>query len=136
MTTEALYYTEKMCYEQDIYITRELIVKIENEKGNDWLPVIFVGKREFRDNNSIIQGETIGHSFYEHDADVEPKYFFSSRRILGLMHILGYDYEQVTDPEQINIAVDNSKYMPAWPQGGCVQVHDGMVIVKVGELDE
>lgn len=134
--TEALYYTEKMCYEQDVSIARELINKIDEERGHNWYPVIFIGTYDFKENHACIVGETIGRSFFEHDADAEPRFYWSTRRALGLMHVLGYNYEQVVDPEMIAIAMEDSKYMPEWPNEGCVQVHDDMIIVKMSNFEE
>lgn len=134
--TEALYYTEKMCYEQDVAIARELISKIDEERGHNWYPVVFIGTYDFKESHAAIMGETIGRSFFEHDADAEPRFYWSTRRALGLMHVLGYNYEQVVDPEMIGIAMEDSKYMPEWPNEGCVQVHDDMIIVKMSNFEE
>lgn len=134
--TEALYYTEKMCYEQDVAIARELISKIDEERGHNWYPVVFIGTYDFKESHAAVVGETIGRSFFEHDADAEPRFYWSTRRALGLMHVLGYNYEQVTDPEMIGIAMEDSKYMPEWPNEGCVQVHDDMIIVKMSNFEE
>lgn len=134
--TEALYYTERMCYEQDVAIARELISKIDEERGHNWYPVVFIGTYDFKENHAAIMGETIGRSFFEHDADAEPRFYWSTRRALGLMHVLGYNYEQVVDPELIGIAMEDSKYMPEWPNEGCVQVHDDMIIVKMSNFEE
>lgn len=134
--TQALYYTEKMCYEQDVSIARELISKIDEERGHNWYPVVFIGTYEFKKSHACIMGETIGRSFFEHDADAEPRFYWSTRRALGLMHVLGYNYEQVVDPEMIAIAMEDSKYMPEWPNEGCVQVHDDMIIVKMSNFEE
>lgn len=134
--TEALYYTEKMCYEQDKAIARELISRIDVERGHNWYPVVFIGAYEFQGNHACIEGETIGRSFFEHDAEAEPRFYWSTRRALGLMHVLGYNYEQVVDPEMIAIAMEDSKYMPEWPNEGCVQVHDDMIIVKMSNFED
>jgi hypothetical protein len=134
--TEALYYTEKMSYEQDVYIARELIQKIDEVRGHNWYPVVFIGTYSYQGSHASVIGETIGRSFFEHDADTEPRFYWSTRRALGLMHVLGYNYEQVTEPEMIAIAMEDSKYMPEWPNEGCVQVHDDMIIVKMSDFEE
>ncbi|MCD7835925.1 MAG: hypothetical protein LUG83_04645, partial [Lachnospiraceae bacterium] len=134
--TEALYYTEKMCYEQDTSIARELITRIDEVRGHNWYPVVIIGTYGFKENHACVLGETIGRSFFEHDADVEPRFYWSTRRALGLMHVLGYNYEQVVEPEMIAIAMEDSKYMPEWPNEGCVQVYDDMIIVKMSDFDE
>jgi len=134
--TKALYYTEEMCYEQDVSIARELINKIDKERGHNWYPVVFIGTYDFKKSHACVTGETIGRSFFEHDADAEPRFYWSTRRALGLMHVLGYNYEQVVDPEMIAAAMEDSKYMPEWPNDGCVQVHDDMIIIKMSNFDE
>lgn len=134
--TEALYYTEKMSYEQDVYIARELIQRIDEVRGNNWYPVVFIGTYSYQTSHASLIGETIGRSFFEQDADTEPRFYWSTRRALGLMHVLGYNYEQVTEPDMIAIAMERSKYMPEWPNEGCVQVHDDMIIVKMSNFDD
>jgi hypothetical protein len=134
--TESLYYTEKMCYEQDVYIARELISRIDIARGNEQYPIVVIGTYDFKENNACVVGETIGRSFFEHDADVEPMFYWSTRRVINLMHVLGYDYRQVTDPDMIAVAMADSKYMPEWPYDNCVQIHDDMIIVKMSDFEE
>lgn len=131
--TESLYYTDQCRYEQDAALGRALIERIgQVNGGEDSLPVVVVGTREFTGNYSCVRGEIIGRSFFCHDAEVSPQFYWSTRRVLGFLHCLGADYNQVPQ-ERMWEAVEYSKDMPVWPSENSVQEKNGMIIVKLGE---
>ncbi len=136
-TTLSLYYTEEMRFEQDAYLGRELIQEIEKvtaEAGETSLPVAVIGKREFSGNNACIRGEIMGKSIFDHDTEVEPQYYWSTRRVLGFLHILGADYPQVSK-EEFSAVTEQSIDMPCFPAEGSVQVRDGKVVIKLSESE-
>lgn len=136
--TMRLYYTDACRYEYDVALANDVIMRIEAEQSvngmEDKLPVFFVGSKSFQGNNACLEGEIIGCSFFDYDTEVEPKYWWSTRRILGFMHILGKDYEQV-GVERIEEALHESDNMPAWPAEGCVESCNGMIIVKLSDYE-
>lgn len=131
--TESLYYTDRQRYEQDVAMGERLIERLE--QVNEWgLPVAVVGKKEFKGNHACVMGEVIGKSFFDYDTYVEPLSYWSTRRILGFLHILGADYEQL--PEQrMEEALEYSTYMPEWPAEDSVQIFDDMVVVKLSHYE-
>ena len=131
--TSRLYYTDRMRYEQDAAMGRELITRLEQVRGQDSLPVIVIGKKEFEGNNACLVGEVIGRSFFDYDTDVEPAFYWSTRRILGFLHILGKDYAMVSE-DRVEQAMEYSTYMPEWPAENSVQVWDGMIVVKLSHF--
>jgi len=131
--TEALYYTDSRRYEQDVAVAEHLIRRLEVVNGRWNLPVVFVGQLEFRPNNACVRGEIIGSSFFDYDTQVEPKYYWSTRRILGFLHTLGADYEPVS-MERMDEALEYSTYMPMWPEDNCVQIWDDIVVVKLSDI--
>lgn len=128
--TLALYYTDQCRYEYDEALGRALISKINEVSGRYNYPVIVIGTESFPENNSHIIGETMGHSFFDHDAEVEPKYYYSNQRIIGFLHTLGEDYIPAHQ-ERVAEAYEYSKYMPQWPAQNSVQLKDGIIIVKL-----
>ena len=128
--TMGLYYTDEMRYEQDEALGRELITEIDRTRGEQELPVAVVGSKPFSGNNACVIGEIIGKSFFDHDVEVEPRYYWSTRRILGFLHVLGADYIQA-DKGRFADAVNYSAGMPVWPAEGSVQIYDGMIVVKL-----
>lgn len=131
--TESLYYTDACRYEQDAALGRELIWRLDEAGGNEReLPVIVIGGMEFEGSHSCIAGEVIGRSFFHYDVEVEPKYFWSTRRILGFLHTLGADYDQAS-PQMLEKALEYVQDMPEWPSEESVQERDGMIIVKLRE---
>lgn len=131
-TTMALYYTDRCRYEQDVALGRDLIIRIEEVRADEDYPVVVIGSKEFDANYSNVCGETIGKSMFDYDAEVEPTYFWSTKRILGLLHTLGKEYPQVA-PERMGEVYVYSEDMPQWPANGCVQVVEDMVIVKLSK---
>lgn len=129
-TTMALYYTDECRYEQDAALGRALIDRIEEVRGDADYPVVVIGSKAFDANNSNVLGETIGKSMFDYDAEVEPEYFWSTKRILGFIHTLGKEYPQVA-PERMEEAYAYSENMPRWPMQGSVQIINDMVIVKL-----
>lgn len=152
--TETLYYTDSCRYEYDAALGRSVIERIEqanqeaakqlqeeqegqpDSAGQSYsaerLPVVVVGSRDFTGNNSCLVGEVIGRSFFDYDTDVGTEFFWSTRRILGFLHTLGADYNQVPE-EWMGRVREYSENMPAWPAEGCVQAIDGMIIVKLSD---
>jgi len=133
-TTQSLYYTDEMRYEQDAALGRALISEIDRVRGRFNLPVVVVGNKPFTGNHACVTGEIIGKSFFDHDVEVEPKYYWSTRRIVGFFHVLGADYEQAAQ-SKFPGAVAYSADMPVWPAEGSIQLYDSMVIVKLSETD-
>lgn len=133
--TEDFYYTDRMRYDQDAYLGRELIQEIQAVSGEEEYPVVVIGRKPFQGNNSCLTGEIFGKSFFDHDVEVEPVYYWSTRRVLGFLHTLGGDFNQIP-MEWTQTAVSDSKDMPAWPAEGSVAVKDNMVIIKLSETEE
>lgn len=128
--TMRLYYTDSMRFEHDVSMGRDLIQRIENVRNEEWLPVIIIGRKEFPPNKACLFGEVIGKSMFDYDLEAEPQFYWSTRRARGLFEILGHYYDSV-EGDDIAKAIKYSKDMPMWPAEGCVQVYDGMIIVKL-----
>lgn len=131
--TQSLYYTDSCRYEQDVALGRALIERIERivqKKGE--LPVAVLGGREFAGNNSCVTGELVGRSFFCYDMDVPPESYWSTKRVVGFLHTLGGDYEQVSE-EWLWEVYECGEDMPVWPAEGSVQEKSGMIIIKLSE---
>jgi len=133
--TESLYYTDRCRYEQDVALGRAIIERIQQiNMGDDAVPVLVVGAREFSGNHSCVMGEVIGRSFFAYDTEIAPISFWNTRRVLGFLHSLGADFEQAPK-ERIEEALEYSTYMPEWPAKDSVQQKDGIIIVKLSHYE-
>lgn len=137
--TGQLYYTDWCRYEQDAALGRSIIERIEQVRADcgvevqpEALPVVMIGGREFSGNHSCVTGEVIGRSFFNYDREVEPVFYWSTRRALGFLHTLGADYPQVPK-EWVAEAALYSADMPVFPAEGSVQIKGGMIIVKLSQ---
>lgn len=133
-TTERLYYTDACRYAQDEALGRELIERLEPLIGTDDIPVVVLGSMPFHANNSCVQGETIGRSIFDYDTEVEPRYYWSTGRITGFLHTLGYDCEQLPE-NRIPFACKFAEELPVWPDEDSVIRAGDMVIVKLSEYE-
>lgn len=134
--TWRLYYTDQMRYEQDVALGQDLIRRIDQvcQSEESLLPVVVVGTRPFQGNNSCLQGQVMGHSFFDWDATVAPIPYWSTGRVLGFLHTLGSDYTRPS-ADRMEEALLGSKSMPEWPAEDCVQIYNGMVIVKLSDYE-
>lgn len=131
--TMQLNYTDRVRYESDVRIAEAIMEELNAlEDSTHSYPVIFVGKHAAELNNSCVKGDTIGYSFFEWDADVEPRGFYSTRRIVDFMHTLGGNYVQ-GNVEQVIGAAKYSQHMTSWPMQGSIALHDGCIIVKLSD---
>ena len=131
-TTEALYYTDRCRYEQDVAIAQQLIKRLK--LVNPWhLPVAVVGSLEFEPNNACVKGEVIGTSFFDYDTEAEPLDYWSTRRILGFFHTLGAEYEQL-HADRMPEALEYSTNMVMWPEDNCIEICDDFVVIKLSDF--
>lgn len=69
------------------------------------------------------------------DTKVEPQGYFSTRRIVGFMNALGAGYTWV-DAETVQTVKAQCGDMTNWPMEGSIQLVDGVIVVKLGDLEE
>ena len=132
--TMQLNYTDSVRYASDVRIAEAIMDELNAlEDSAHSYPVVFVGKHAAELNNSCVKGDTIGYSFFEWDADVEPYGFYNTRRIVGFMHTLGGNYVQ-GNAEQAVRAAEYSKDMADWPMQGSIALHDGCIIVRLSDI--
>lgn len=131
-TTMRLYYTDRCRYEQDAALGRAVMDRMEEVMGEEEYPVIFIGQKAFSGNNACVDGEIIGTSSFDHDTAVHPAYYWSTQRILGLLHSLGGDYVQI-GTDRLGEATEYSVNMPSWPNRDSVALKDGMMIIKLSD---
>ena len=100
-------------------------------------PLIFIGHREAAFNASCYRSDQfmtyVSMSAYALDYGVEPKYFFSTYRIIGYLKTLGYDCFCGPTVEMMSSAYEQSGDMQIWPLAGSIKEFDEYVIIKLGE---
>lgn len=133
--SQRLYYTDACRYAEDEALGRALIQQLEAKIGEDEIPIVVIGSREFQGNHACVEGEIIGLSMFEHDVEEEPKYYWSTRRVIGFLHTLGYDCEQLPD-KNIPYAEEFAEDMDVWPGKHSVEHAGDMVVIKLSETDE
>ena len=133
-TSLQLYYTDACRYAEDEALGRDLIVLLEGLIGEDDTPIVVIGSRPFEGNNACVKGEMVGRSVFEHDVNEEPKYYWSTRRVVGFLHTLGYDCEQLPD-KNISYAVEFAEDMHSWPADNSVTHAGDMIVIKLSEIE-
>ena len=130
-----LYYTDACRYAEDEALGRALIQQLDPKIGEDDTPIVVIGSHEFQGNNACLEGEIIGLSIFEHDVEEEPRYYWSTRRVVGFLHTLGYDCEQLPD-KNIPYAEEFAVDMDVWPGKHSVEHAGDMVVIKLSEVNE
>lgn len=128
-----LYYTDACRYAQDEATARELIRILEPLIGEDDTPIVVLGSRSFRGNNACVKGEIVGRSIFEHDVDEEPRFYWSTRRVIGFLHTLGYDCSQVP-AQNIPYAMEFARDMDVWPGRHSVEHAGDMIVIKLSDF--
>lgn len=132
--TDTLYYADEIRYQEDCETARDLGREIVSITGTtDYTgAVAFIGSKKAVLNSACVVGDVIGSSFFAWDTAVEPVNYWSSMRILGFMHCLGYGYTLPTTKE-VEAAAEYAAQMPCYPEAGSVAFYDGMIVVKLSE---
>ncbi len=124
-----LLYSDYVVHQQENALTERLIEKIEAMGSNQETVVAILGKWSPTCNASMIQGETLGRSFYEWDQAIPG---CTCKRVLDYWSVLGYQYRHPNET-QWEEAEDFGENMPSWPQQGSVARHKDMVVIKMSE---
>ncbi len=140
-----LLYSDYVVSQQENALTERLVERIETVSGGEAAPagnsaesaadggketaVAILGKWSPTCNPSMIQGETLGHSFYEWDQTVPGG---TCKRVLSYWRVLGYEYQN-PDAQQWEAAEKLGEGMPAWPRQGSVVREGELVVIKLSE---
>ena len=125
-----LFYTDTVCTNSDADVFRQIaqqIVQIDNYQAK---PVAVIGTREAKLNAACTRGEIIGTSLMAFDAQLTPRYFSSSQRIVNGLKNLGLEINLPSEQDVAaarQIAID----MPVWPIEGSVKDCESMIVVKI-----
>ncbi len=113
--------TAYQVYQQECKLTWELAKAIEKTGAPSTSQIYFAGRWSPLPAPGLVQGETIGWSFYEWDQEKECG---STERILGLWRTLGYEYTAALEKAE-------TEEIPCWPSAGSVYREGDQVIVKL-----
>lgn len=130
-----LYYTDACRYAEDEALGRALIEELEPLIGEDDTPIVVIGSHEFHGNHACAEGEIIGLSIFEHDVEEEPRFYWSTRRVVGFLHALGYDCEQLPD-KNVPYAERFAEDMGVWPAENSIEHAGDMIVIKLSEVSE
>lgn len=112
------------CYEKDKAFAKEVEAAAGDIQPEEKL--VFVGKYT---PNHMIKGQTMGHSFFECDADTA---FGSNYRIHGFMETLGIKYQLPTQQEYEQ-ARQYAEKSPSWKEKKAVYTENGLRIIKLSD---
>jgi len=132
--TSRLYYSDVIRAQGDYAIAIELRDDIQKFTGEtDYNgAIIFWGRRDAASNPSCIRGDIMGQSFFNWDVDTEPRYFYSSNRIVDFLNSLGASYSKPSE-EQIELAAESVTDIPCYPSPGSIFWVKDALVVKLSE---
>ena len=129
--TAQLFYSDQVRYNEDVRFANELDkLIIQTQPNGENLPVALIGKYEAapRFHANFLQGQVIGHSFFEWDNTPAS----TTCRGLAFMKSLGM-YFDTANGNQLEQALKEAALMPAYPDPGCVKRMRGFIIVRISE---
>jgi len=126
--TAQLFYSDQVRYNEDVrlaYDLNDLITQVQPE--NEKLPVALIGKYQTasRFHSNFLQGQVIGHSFFEWDSN-------PTGRGLAFMKSLGFYYD-VPNADQLDQAHKEAILMPSYPDPGCVRRVGDFIVVRISD---
>ncbi|WP_244834520.1 glucosyltransferase domain-containing protein [Clostridium sp. BJN0001] len=132
-TVLRLEYTDQVRYEQDAVLANQIVDRISLEtNSNINKPVAFVGAMNAKLNASCVEGETIGKSIFNWNAEELPHYQCSSVRICSSINNLGINIRNVS-VNQMQEARTEAQNMTSWPSKGCIRDNGDFIIIKLSE---
>jgi hypothetical protein len=127
--TAQLFYSDQLRFNEDVRLAYE----IRNIIGNENLPIVIIGKYKIAEKfqANFLQGEVIGHSFFEWSKNARE----ATNRSLDFMRCLGINFN-VPNDEQIERAIDEANFMPSYPNPEYVKKLPDMIVVKLSDFNQ
>jgi hypothetical protein len=130
--TAQLFYSDQIRYNEDVRFAHDLnnlITQVQPE--HEKFPVVLAGRYQIvsRFRANFIQGDVIGHSFFEWDF---PMHNSPTSRGLAFMKSLGINFD-APDENQIERAIKEAASMPPYPDPGCVKRIQDIIVVRISE---
>ncbi len=140
--TEKLVLSAKDIVNSDLTITKEIISDLSEfnclASAENSKPVIFIGipssglyetSYSYNEENKLYMLTSV----YFLDSEVEPKYFFSTNRILGFCSFLGTDFNRPNVSDYMGEAYESNSGMPSYPSDGYIKESENCIVVNLGE---
>lgn len=127
-SSNTLFYNDYMARKSDDQLGRDIVTTIYNKYPSfDILstPVFFYGSITPYNYYRAPYTDSFGASFFEWDGG-------NNRRIYAYMSISNIAKFVEPNENQINKASITGKSLPSWPNRDSVYLHDGVIIVKIG----
>lgn len=136
-TSMKVYYSDDVRYQEDIYVLQQILDDIYDTEADLNKPLVFVGARESRLNESTYKIEDIVTEYYARTALglfswEKPYYYHSTNLILDVYKTIGVSF-QYPSVEQINEGRNVSKGMRSWPKKGSIKETDDIIVVKLSK---
>ncbi len=130
VTTANLFYSERAKYEEDVIFANRINIQLDSlnvsERKN--YSLVLIGEKTVN-SNLVIQGETLGHSFFAWD--IGGPYGTSSRAV-GFMRTLGYDFKYPSNEEYKKGLLLKEK-MSAFPKKNSILINDNTIFIKLSD---
>lgn len=129
-----MYYADDLRNDMDINLANEIYkdVSAEVENISDYY-IMIIGRNNQQLPASALSGEVMGVSLFNFNSEIEPKYFWSTDRIVQIWKIEGK--QSVKGANYANKALEyvNNNEMKSYPQKGYIKIIDDLIIVKLSD---
>ena len=131
--TMMLNHTNELRYGSDVQVANALIKDIMEYQNEDCSrPVVFIGGHEEPLGDNRLYGECLGESVLNWDAEVEPKGYHSTMRIVNFMELQGVRFNRGNEDETL-YSYKVSREMQDWPAEDSIRLVMDLIIVRLGE---
>ena len=131
---KSMYYADDLRNDMDINLANEIYkdVSAEVENISDYY-IMIIGRNNQQLPASALSGEVMGVSLFNFNSEIEPKYFWSTDRIVQIWKIEGK--QSVKGANYANKALEyvNNNEMKSYPQKGYIKIIDDLIIVKLSD---
>lgn len=132
VVTSRLFYTDFLRFEED----QELVYSMSQKMGElgflngERKYIVFIGGYNARLNNSAECGQIIGQSRFHSGGTATG----ATPWAISIFRVWGYDF-WTPEAEQYEKALEWSKTMTCWPEDGSICCRDGIIVVKLSEIE-
>ena len=132
--TLKLYYTDDMCNQQDMIVAQNIVENVDKLETENDKPVVVIGRKQVTLNSSCLSIDMFGVSNFVWDYSTANPTGATIRTLMYINATCGRGFYSGDDTQR-QVAVNNSYDMPCYPKEGYVQEKDGIIIVKLSNIE-
>ncbi|MDH3246331.1 MAG: glucosyltransferase domain-containing protein, partial [Saprospiraceae bacterium] len=128
-----LAYSDYRGWQNDKLLVNRIVSTVERDYGDlllgDPVPICFVGSPDQFENLHRVRDETIGGSMLDWDQS-------NMIRQVAMLRIIGIGYFKPPTRKELLVAKEMAQSMPHWPAAESIKFNDGILVIKLGKINQ